>query len=308
MDVLERAVVTHVYDFVSSKITEGQVQQIIAEAGFDPLAYRYEPRVDDGFVARGAVPMNVNRLENAAKKLSIKVEITSPAAAARIGNWYGVSITMSIDTVQALSDNNYQLYGFKAVKSSMGSGVPVVWFSTSTFSTQTEVEWTESYSAYTSGSDQISSGSITATFTSPISLDQTLVVTDKTGIGNVQAGGTAGAISISNTVNTPFTTGISQLVEGENNPLCAFPLFGNGLDVIVPIQKVLLMFSTQPLNNGAVVEQAYSASMLVDLTGAPGNSRAVSFDINNGWSYDGVDWGTQFAADANLVPILIVKP
>jgi hypothetical protein len=76
--------------------------------------------------------------------------------------------------------------------------------------------------------------------------------------------------------------------------------------VIAPIEKILLMFSTKPLNTGAVVEQAYSSSIMVDLTA--NNTRDVSYDINKGWSWDGGSWAQQVPAQTNLVPLLIESP
>ena len=62
---------------------------------------------------------------------------------------YSATIALSEDTVGALVNGNYGLYGFKAVKSS-ASGSPLVWFSTKSFSLNTHVEWEETYNAYTS--------------------------------------------------------------------------------------------------------------------------------------------------------------
>lgn len=311
MNTRENAVVTHEYDFVSRSITEPQVEQIIVKAKYAPKDYRIQPRVGkDGFLVTGAVPMNINRLENAAKDLKIKVEIMSAAGAseALLGDThYAIVVNMSTTTVNELTASNYQLFGFKAVQSTMGGGVPVVWFASSNYSTSTQVSWSESYMAYTASSSQISGGTIDASFTVPIDLGQTLTVDSSDGTGTVSGGGTPGAISINNTSGVQFTTGIGQDVLGQSSPMCAFPLYG-GLDVIMPIEKVLLMFSTTPLNNGSVVEQSYSPGLLIDLTGAPNNTRTVNFDINAGWSFDGIDWATPVPANETLVPILVVNP
>ncbi|QJW98023.1 hypothetical protein [Frigoriglobus tundricola] len=73
----------HVYDFVSTKITEPQVRSIISKARYDPGDYTYEARVDgDGYVVRGDEPMAISRLEHAARQLHITVEISSPPATA----------------------------------------------------------------------------------------------------------------------------------------------------------------------------------------------------------------------------------
>jgi hypothetical protein len=219
---------------------------------------------------------------------------------------YKVNISMPVGTVDALNKGNYQLYGFKAVATTMGGGAPLVWFATSSFSTSTAVQWTTQYQGYTSLSEIVNGVTINASFSANMDLKQTLNVTGKTGTGSVVTGGVDSALSINNQTVNPFTCGISEQ-QGSNppTPLCAFPLYGGGLDVIAPIEKVLLTFATKQVNTGTVIEKAYAPGYLIDLTGAPGNTRAVGFDINLGWSNDGGVWAQQVAANANLLPLLI---
>lgn len=219
---------------------------------------------------------------------------------------YKVQISMSAATVDALNNSNYRLYGFKAVATTMGGGAPLVWFDTEKFSTSTVVTWQTNYQAYTSLSEIRNKVKIDASFSAPIDLNQTLKVTGTTGTGTVQSDGVSSAISILNGTTRPFTCGISEQ-EGSNppTPLCAFPLYGNGLDVIAPIEKVLLTFATSQVNTGTVIEKAYAPGYLIDLTGAPDQQRKVSFDINLGWSNDGGTWAQQVAANASLLPLLI---
>lgn len=217
---------------------------------------------------------------------------------------YSVNINMEEQTIDALSNNGYILYAFKAVKTT-AKGSPVVWFKTENYGLNTKISWSEEYEAYTSKTDISPNVLIVDSNSYPISLGNTLNITSSTGIGSVDTSqGTPGAINIHNQTSTQFTTGISQkLDDGSVNPLCAFPLFGNMLDVIAPIEKVVLMFSTTPVNTGSVIEQSFSPAILVDLTGE--NSRTVSFDINNGWSWGGAPWGQNISASTSLVPFLI---
>ncbi len=85
--------------------------------------------------------------------------------------------------------------------------------------------------------------------------------------------------------------------------MCALPLSGQMLDVIMPIEKVLLMFAAATMSTGTVIDQSFSSGILVDLTDAP--RRTVIFDINNGWKWDGGIWGTLVPPNENLAPILI---
>jgi hypothetical protein len=222
---------------------------------------------------------------------------------------YKVQIDMTKETADDLANGNFNLFGFKSVQTSQGGGVPVVWFTTKTYSTTTLVTWQTQYQAYTSSAADIPDGQVTASFSLNIDLGQTLVVTNgSNGTGDVENGGTSTAISIQNATTSPFTTGISQVVgsPGVASPLCAFPLYGQQMDVIAPIEKVLLMFSSAPVDTGAVIEQAYSPGILIDLTSA--NFREVSYDINKGWSWGNAAWAQQVPPNAELAPLLIEVP
>lgn len=302
------------YDFISKNITKPQVKSIISTAGYNSGDFTYKERADnDGYLVEGTVVMSLTTLRNAAKKLKIKVEIVSgpPVVGSDLsdasdeGTPYQVTINLDSTTVSDLVSGNYQLYGFKAVQTTQGGGAPLVWFSSTDFMSQTVVSWEEQYQAFTSLSQIIANGQIQASSPYDITLEQTLNV-GANGVGNVTDGGTAGAISILNTTSQQFTCGISEMQNGTAMPMCAFPLYGNGLDVIAPIEKVLLMFSTLPVNTGTVIEQAYSQGILIDLTG--NNEQTVAFDINEGWSWGGYSWAQSVQANANLIPLLIEPP
>jgi hypothetical protein len=87
--------------------------------------------------------------------------------------------------------------------------------------------------------------------------------------------------------------------------MCAFNLYGLQLDVVAPIQQVMFMFATDQIETGTVIQKAFSTGLKIDLTNAPHNKRAVGFEINKGWSWDGEPWGSLVPANANLVPLLI---
>jgi len=301
------------YDFISKSISLDQVKQIIRTAipPYDPNEFRYSPRVDkDGYVATGDVQMSVTVLRNAARELNITVEIDSSngldlALVADAGSDYQVTIAMSPDTVNKLHKDGYFLYGFKAVQSTNKGGQPLTWFKTRGYSASTVVSWAEQYQAYTSTSTIIPNGQITATFSVPIDLNQTLVVDQPGGTGEVQNGGVATAISILSKLTQGYTCGISQLAPGKTDasPMCAFPLHGKNLDVIAPIEKVLLMFATDAVNTGVVIVQSFSPGVLIDLTHS--NQRRVSYDIDSGWSWDGGAWAQEIEASTKLAPLLI---
>lgn len=314
----------YMFERTGGTLNIANVKAIIKAAGYDPTALVYK-QVDPKHVnATGAVVMAPSTLEHAAKQLGYKgttvtvvegVAEEADASSARavrfvapsVGNLlgatdYGVTITMDQDTVNALSNGNYSLFGFKGVQTSAGGGVPLVWFKSGDFGLSTEVTWEVQYEAYTSRSQIIPNGQIKGLSSYAIDLGQSLEVETPQGTGNV-VDGTEGMISIENMTTTQVTCGISEVVDGAAQPLCAFPLYGNGLDAIVPIQKVMFTFSTNTVNTGTVIEKAYSQSVLIDLTAK--THREVAFDINKGWSWGGFSWAQAIRPSTNVVPLLI---
>jgi hypothetical protein len=304
------------YDFVTISgdvITIADVQRIILNAKkapnqYNPADYTYTNRTKGVLVtdSSGDNPMALTLLRKAAEKDGFpesKLTISSADSASNLvladGTPYVVTINMTPETVTQLLSAGFFLYGFKVVQTNH-AGSPVVWFKTQEFSAATAVNWEEQYQAYTSRSQIIPGGKIVASFAADIILGQTLKVSAG-GVGTVTDGVIPTAISILNTV--PFTCGISQLFGAVYTPLCAFPLFGNNQDVIAPIEKVFLMFSTQPVNTGTVIEQSYGPGILIDLTSL--NQRAVNYDINEGWSWGGFSWANQYPPNSDLVPLLI---
>lgn len=217
---------------------------------------------------------------------------------------YEIDISLSSDTLNALKNSGFALYAFKAVKSSVTGAAPLVWFRTTSFLSSTQVTWEEQYQAYISTSEIIANGQIIASANTDADLGQTALV-NQNGDITASTGGTEGAISILNQGTAPWTTGISQVANGKANPMCAIPLYGKNMDVVAPIQKVLLTFATNPVNTGTVIYKAFSESVMIDLTAA--QQRAVSFDINNGWSWGSGTWAKSIPASADLVPLLITN-
>ncbi len=216
-----------------------------------------------------------------------------------------VSILMSNQTVATLLQSGFTLYTLKAVQTKTGGSAPLIWYSTQNYSSSTDVIWMDEYTAYTSTSQIVPNGTIVQLFSAPIALGQTLQV-QQGGSGTVSGDGTPGAILIVNQTSSLFTTGIGQATQNGPAPVCVLPLYGNMLDVATPVNQVLLMFSTLPVNPGAVIVQAFAPGLLVDLTGV--SSRSVMYDINTGWSANGASWARQIPTNSSLVPLLIQSP
>lgn len=220
---------------------------------------------------------------------------------------YTLNIAMDDETVNALAKGNYSLYAFKAVKTKIGGGQPVIWFKTKKFSELTKITWSLEFEAYTSKTQIIANANIVASASYLIEMGQILEIKEPTGTGKVNKNGTDETISIYNTTKTPFTCGISVKTDNSSNPVCAFPLYGESIDVIVPIEKILLMFASDELNTGTVIEKAFTSSFLVDMTGASDNKRQVKFDINASWDAGGEAWATKEKPNVELAPLLILN-
>ncbi len=224
---------------------------------------------------------------------------------------YEIAVTMTGDTVNALNNGNYKLVGFKSVQTDTGGGIPVVWFTSTTFATTTKVQWLEQYQGYTTYESAIPGGSVTGDNAYNMNLGEKLVIDSTAGTGEVYSGGAGNFITIENISGVPFVSGISQEVTDPNgtstaNPMCAFNLYGTTTLQIAPIEEVLLMFATTSLNTGSVVYNAFTTGVLVNLTAS--SQRSVAFDINTGWNWGKASWGQSVSNNADLAPLLIDTP
>lgn len=215
---------------------------------------------------------------------------------------YEIDISLPAETVRELKDGGYALYGFKAVKSTVVGAAPLVWFTDPNFLNSTRVTWTDQYQAYISTDQIIPNGTIIVSAAVDVNLGQTANV-DQGGNLTPVSDGTPLAISIFNEASTPLTAGISQMINGSAHPMCAIPLHGNMLDAVAPIEKVLLTFAPNTVNTGTVIYKAYASGLLIDLTS--NSTRSVSFDVNNGWVWDGGAWAVPVRPNESLAPLLI---
>jgi hypothetical protein len=205
---------------------------------------------------------------------------------------YQLTIEMSPPTVQALQQSGSMLYALQAVQGP-GGGEPLAWVQTGSFAENTTLGWSDGYQAFTAQS--------TATVVVSVSVDiapgQTFVVP----AGTVQNEGVAGAIGILNQGTQPTRAGIGLKSGASSSPLCAFPLYGGGLLLVVPTQQVFLMFSG--VSGQSAVPQSLGPGVLVDMAG--GGERQVTFDVNEGWSWGGFSWARAYPPLTDLTTLLI---
>lgn len=221
---------------------------------------------------------------------------------------FSTTVNLSPKDVAELKKQGYSLYGFKAVEAS-GGGEPTVWFKldTNKLLTSTTIEWEEEYQGYNSTSQISDDTVITATNTIPTDLGNLITIENSSGNLADTTNGLPGAVSFLNEDSQQFTVGINQMVDGESNTLCAFPILGSGAArVITPITKIALIFSTAQIVTSTVITKAMSSGALVNLTGV--NSRTVDFSLDQGWTAGGASYLSTFNAFTSMSSLLIESP
>jgi hypothetical protein len=217
---------------------------------------------------------------------------------------YKIDVSIDTESQDSMRDEEYSLYAFKAVESSNKAGLPTVWFAEDEFLEKVDITWEEQYRAYIAHNDAIAEGTISTHTDRDIDLNQTMNV-DEHGHCEVVRDGVGGSITVNNQGTKPYTTGISSLVDGGFSTLCAFPLHGKNADIMVPKEKVLLMFSRSTIETKTVIERSLGSGLLIDLTGV--KNRSVSFHIDKGWNWGAKKetWGVEIPANSELNPLLI---
>ena len=208
---------------------------------------------------------------------------------------YQVTITLSDTTLEALISGGFSLCVLKATATTAGGGEPLFWLVTKQFASSTVVQWTAACAVGTIQFQQ----DVTIVATVPIDYGQVLNLPD----GTISGGGLPDAMSMLNTTSSQYTSALCSASGGNYSPTAAIPLYGNMMNAFAPIERVLLMFTTSPARPGEPIQRAYAQGLLVDLTSA--TSRAVSFDINAGWSWGDGGWGKTVPPNTLLTPLLI---
>jgi hypothetical protein len=214
-----------------------------------------------------------------------------------------VTIVMEAASADALAASGYALYAFAAVQCADATGLPLVWLRTVEYSALTYLEWWDEFAAYTSFSPLAPGARVQEGFTAPAEPGQTLTVTARTGTGTVGAGPPA-EITVVNATQTRFTCGVSRRHGDGRAPVCALPLYGGGVQAVVPLPRLLLMFSTAALQPGTAVASSTGPSVVLDASAAC--DCTVRFDINLGWSGTGACPAQPVPVLSPLAPILLV--
>ena len=220
---------------------------------------------------------------------------------------YSIQISLDDDTLKKLKQTGQSLRAFKGVKASIEGGLCPVWFTTTNLSQTVDVEWPEQYGGYIDNQEFKPDIVIDADNKENMDLGDLLTVQDD-GTALVTNNGKSGDITIKNGGKKEWICGMGQVVNGSMSPLCAFPLFGNFNVLMMPYERVLLVFESGQTDTGTVVEESVSSSIVLTLTGADvGKPKNISFNIDNGWDAQGANWATISTDTINLADALIHK-
>jgi hypothetical protein len=221
---------------------------------------------------------------------------------------YTITIDLDDDTLNKLNQTGQYLRAYKGVKTGISGGVSTVWFKSNNFSNNMTVQWTEQYAGYISNYQQLKGGvNITAQSTKPMDLGETLSVSDN-GTTVVNSTGQAGDIIIKNTGSKEWNCGMAQKVGSnqEASILCAFPLFGHYADIMMPYEKILLVFESGQIDTGTVIEETIGESIIITLDGQD-KSRDVNYNIDTGWDAHSAGWAEICKDSVNIADKLILK-
>jgi len=221
-----------------------------------------------------------------------------------------LTISLSSTTVQALAAGNLALYGFAAVSYGpvltaavgYGGGYPLVWFRIPNCLPSTVATLSDPAAAFISTTALTENAVVTMSSSAPADVGQTAQVA-ATGLMTTVASGQPGVISVVNEGSTPWTCGLAADAGSGPAPICAFPLHGNSMDMIGPTAKVLVMFAVDKIPVGSAVSTAYAEGLFIDFQTQ--SARAVSFDIDQGWSWGGGTWANVVPPQTDLGALLI---
>ncbi|NLS21016.1 hypothetical protein HGP16_31440 [Rhizobium sp. P40RR-XXII] len=228
---------------------------------------------------------------------------------------YKIALSMVPATVEALIDGGYFLCGMFAAQMTNDAARPTIAFATQSITPNMLIEWMPAIAAYTSNDPMESGRLIKPGYETAITEGQTFFVTTG-GVGDVKGEGPLSKIAIANTTSTPFTVGFARSVSASEAsvPIFAVPLYGNQINVAVPLPKILLLFTTAEFKPGTLVDRltikflptaSYSSSLLV--TADQIQMRELSYDIDGGWSWGLYSWAQLVSGDADLAKVLIER-
>ena len=103
----------------------------------------------------------------------------------------------------------------------------------------------------------IPGGTVSVSSIALAALGQTATV-DAHGVISIAQGGNPNGITLVNGSTAPYTAGLRATIDALYTPFCGAPLYGLGEDIVVPLERYLLTFSTGNIVAGTVTTHAMS--------------------------------------------------
>jgi hypothetical protein len=222
-----------------------------------------------------------------------------------MANTYSITINLDDDTLDALYKSKWQLQAYKGVKGNPDTGKPTVWFKVNEFSRVVTLNWSEQFGGYVDSQSLTNGVIVNCANSTDMNLGENLTLNEN-GTIVTTSGGQLGAISIHSLKDTEWLCGVSQAVNGQTSPICAFPLFGHSTDVMAPYETVVLVFSQAQVDTGTVVEEVISQSVQIVLSGT-NTTATLAYVINKGWQISNKDVNISINENPiNLAQTLII--
>jgi hypothetical protein len=227
-----------------------------------------------------------------------------------------VTIAISTASVEAMNEAGQALVIFKAVANSDRATRPLVWSLQQPIAPHMPIAYASSLAAYTAtGTDIVPDSVFQPGFTTPIALGQTLQLAQDAGGAGAVMEGIANVVAFENPSETRYNCGLMQAISSVDTPYCVAPLHGAGsIETFTPVDLIVVGFSTTPLQAGqyidslvVVSDSAATVTPLLSINLGTSVERAVQYDVDQGWSWDGGIWAQAYPAQTDLVRMLILE-
>lgn len=198
---------------------------------------------------------------------------------------YVINIGLDNNTLTFFNQNNIWLRVYKGEATS-AVNVSTVWFTTNSFASSISVTWTNSYAGFICPQVSLNKGSRIQASVVIMQLGDLLNM-NAAGITSLTTnGGEAGALTFENQSYNARICGAAQMVGDANQLYMATPMLGQGTNMIVPNETILLVFESGQILPGTIVNKTLNPSLLISLnTNNP--SISVNYDYLQSWNPKG---------------------
>ena len=220
---------------------------------------------------------------------------------------YTVSIDLDSSTLTALKNGGFSMHAFKGVKTSSpgSSALPTLWFQQDRFSSTVDISWADTFGGYFSATDIKENAVVKISTEDLMNLGDILTLQENGGSAKT-SGGVSTAYNFKSDKTETWTCGLTTSAKGgEATPICAFPQYGAVANVLMPYDKVLLLFTQEQQDTGSVLQTAVSSSISIIMSPQVPDI-GVAFDINTGWNTRSQPQAVSNPVNFDMAPDLIV--